>query len=291
MKKQLAFVLGGGGSRGALQVGALRALLESGYVPDLLVGTSIGALNAAFLAIHGTSLGSIQALVKTWRQASLIDLLPANYLWLAVRALFNRPESRSAQVRTEFLITHGLDPSLRFGDLNGVRLVTVAADLKAGRLVLFGLDPEQTVLEGVLASMALPPWEAPRQREDQVLVDGGVVSNLPLEPALRLGATEIIALDLADSRDIPLTGQGFQPFMSQLVHTVQQRQVEMELAMAYACQVPVHQICLMGEHPVPLWDFEHTDALIATGYTTACQEIESWRTKGGPGWWPFRKNQ
>lgn len=53
MERCTAFVLGGGGSRGALQVGALRALLEAGIVPDLLVGTSIGAANAAGLALWG----------------------------------------------------------------------------------------------------------------------------------------------------------------------------------------------------------------------------------------------
>ncbi|HEX7974310.1 MAG TPA: patatin-like phospholipase family protein, partial [Anaerolineales bacterium] len=254
-------------------------------------GTSIGAVNGAFLAFHGVSLESIQALVKTWRQARQVDLMPSNYLWLAVRALFNRPESHSAHIRTEFLITHGLDPHLRFGDLSGVRLITVAADLKAGRPVLFGLDPEQTVLEGVLASMALPPWETPLQRDNQLLIDGGVVSNLPLEPALTLGATEIIALDLADSRDVPSDGQGFQPFMSQLVNTVQQRQVEMELAMAYACRVPVRRISLVGRYPVPLWDFEHTDELIANGYTLTCQEIERWQAGRRPSWWPFKANR
>ena len=57
MEKCLAFVLGGGGARGALQVGAFRALFEAGYQPDLLVGTSIGAVNAAGLAIVGRQSG------------------------------------------------------------------------------------------------------------------------------------------------------------------------------------------------------------------------------------------
>ena len=53
MKKNLAFVLSGGGSRGAMQAGALRALVEGGYTPDMVCGTSIGAINGAFLAVHG----------------------------------------------------------------------------------------------------------------------------------------------------------------------------------------------------------------------------------------------
>jgi NTE family protein len=64
MEKCLAFVLGGGGARGALQVGALRALFEAGYQPDLLVGTSIGAANAACLAFWGVNMDGIAALER-----------------------------------------------------------------------------------------------------------------------------------------------------------------------------------------------------------------------------------
>ena len=65
MNKCTAFVFGGGGSRGALQVGAMRALLEAGFVPDLLVGTSIGAANAAGLALWGVNLDGLAALDGT----------------------------------------------------------------------------------------------------------------------------------------------------------------------------------------------------------------------------------
>ena len=63
LKKNLAFVLGGGGARGAFQVGALRALLEAGISPDILVGTSTGAVNATSLALHGINLETINELV------------------------------------------------------------------------------------------------------------------------------------------------------------------------------------------------------------------------------------
>jgi NTE family protein len=65
MNNRLAFVLGGGGARGALQVGALRALLEAGYRPDLLIGTSIGAINAAGLALWGVDLAGVDALARS----------------------------------------------------------------------------------------------------------------------------------------------------------------------------------------------------------------------------------
>ncbi|MFZ2096173.1 MAG: patatin-like phospholipase family protein [Anaerolineales bacterium] len=90
MDKKLAFALSGGGSRGALQVGALYALLEAGIQPDLLIGASIGAVNATFLALNGFSKESLDQLKNAWQNADASNLLPANYIWLTVRAMFNR---------------------------------------------------------------------------------------------------------------------------------------------------------------------------------------------------------
>lgn len=261
-----AFVLGGGGAKGALQVGALRALLEAGLVPDLLVGTSIGAANASFLAIAGCSLEATDALEQAWHAAASQDLLPDNYLWLTVRALFNRP-GPDVQVRLRrFFIRHGLDPELRFGDLTGPRLVMVAADLWTGSTVLFGTSPEQRVLDGVLASTAIPPWVRPFDQGDHLVMDGGAISNLPIEPALSQGATKIIALDLADPRPVGPAARGFGPFLFQLVHTVEQRQVYLEKQLADARGVPVHHIPLQAALPMAVWQFERSIPLIDRGY-------------------------
>jgi NTE family protein len=87
MKKPLAFVLGGGGARGALQVGALRALYEAGYRPDMMVGTSAGAVNATYLALRGFDERGLDQLEQAWLEAAWDDLLPPNYLQLALRYL------------------------------------------------------------------------------------------------------------------------------------------------------------------------------------------------------------
>jgi len=68
-----AFVLGGG-AQGALQVGALRALLEAGLQPDLMVGTSVGAINATYLAVHGATLASLDGLIQAWHDAAAARL-------------------------------------------------------------------------------------------------------------------------------------------------------------------------------------------------------------------------
>jgi NTE family protein len=261
------FVLGGGGGRGALQVGALRALLEIDLRPDLLVGVSVGAANAAYLALHGLTLDALDGLEVAWHRAASLDLLPANYLWLTVRSLFNRADPGVQHHIRDFLIGQGLVPDLRFGQIAGPRLILVAADLRAGSAVLYGPDPGQSVLNGVLASTALPPWVRPRADGDRLLMDGGVVSGLPIEPALTQGATQIVALDLTDTRPIGPEAGGFGPFLFQLMGTMEKRQIYLEKQLAAAQGVPVHHIWLQAESPVPVWEFGRTMSLFERGYT------------------------
>ena len=284
MRRPLAVVLGVGGARGALHVGAVRALLEAGIRPDLLVGTSIGAANATYLAVRGLSPEGVEGLVGAWHAAAAADLLPASHLWLTLRVLFNRAGWRPTHRMRDFFVAQGLSPDLRFGDIQGVRLTLVAADLNAGRPVLYGIDPQQSVREGLWASTALPPWVPPLEKGEQFLMDGGVVSNLPVEPALDQGARDIIALDLAESRTIPAGEHGFGPFLGKLMRTVEQRQTDLELAMAAAQGVPVHRVVLRSDEPVPVWDFQYTDELIALGYEIARREMAHWAAER-PGRW------
>jgi len=287
-KPCLAFALGGGGARGALQVGALRALLEASLHPDLLVGTSVGAVNAAYVAVRGFTVETLTELEAAWRDAVEADLLPANHLWLTVRILFNRANVRPFRHRfRDFFVAHGLDPELCFGDLSGPRLILVAADLNEHRPVLYGEEPSQSILEGLLASTALPPWVRPLQVGEHFLMDGGAVSNLPIEPALRGGATEIIALDLFDPRFLEPEAHGFGPFLARLLVTVEQRQIDLEMALAEERGVPVHHLALRAEQPVATWDFSHTEDLIVQGYAIAKRAIARWpRRRRMWRWWP-----
>ena len=255
MKKQVAFVLSGGGSRGALQVGALRALLEAGYHADMFAGTSIGAVNAAFLAIHGFTGDSLDRLTEIWCEISTANLFPDNYLWLTVRSIFGRPSTYPAMRLRNYFIAHGLDPELRIKDLQNVRLLLVAADLNGGQPALFGLSPEDGILEGVLASTALPPWISPLKKDGRMLLDGGPVSAVPIEPAISAGATEIVALDLMDFRDVLVRDDGFGPFLGKLIYTVQQRNLELEIALAAARNIPVNAHSLAAGKPGGLMGF------------------------------------
>ncbi len=278
MKKCLAFVLGGGGARGALQAGALKALLESGYQPDLMVGTSIGAVNASFLALRGVNPSSINELIEVWKEATQANLLPHNYLSLTLRALLRRHADFTVHRLRDFFIHHGLTPDLCFGDITEPRLVLVSADLNSGKPVLYGLDPRESILEGVLASTALPPWIPPMQVDEHLLVDGGAVSVLPVEAAMQAGASHIIALDLTDSRQSIPAIHELVSLLEKIVSTANRRQTQLEIALAEARKVPVRHIQLQGKDPLAIWNFEVCEKCIDQGYTLTREVIESWGT-------------
>ncbi len=275
--KKLAFVLSGGGSRGALQVGALYALHEAGIQPDLLIGASIGAVNATFLALNGLSRASLDRLTAAWHNANLINILPPNYLWLTVRAMFGRSSTDPSRRLKEFFITNGISPELQFAHLEKCKLVIVSSDLNTGQPILHGDEIGETVLDALLLSTALPPWFMPVRKHDRYLMDGGVVSNLPVEPALKLGATHIVALDLTDVREVLGQGDRVRLFFDRLIYSVEKRELDLELQLAEARDVPLLYIDLTGEFPVPIWDFQHTDKLITRGYEITRREIERQR--------------
>ncbi|MBN1314490.1 MAG: patatin-like phospholipase family protein [Anaerolineales bacterium] len=261
---KLAFVLGGGGARGGLQVGALRILLQAGVQPDLWIGTSVGAVNAAYMALYGFSPESLNGLQKAWLETISADLMPSNYRWLTIRAVFGRNDPPGENRFRRFFINQGLAPDLRFGDLDAP-LFMVSTDLTSGQASLYGVDPDHLVLEGLLASTGLPPWTSPISHDGHQMIDGGIVCNLPIEPAVNLGATEIIALDISDSRQASQAFQRLGPMPGQLLNAIEQRQTDLEKELAQAKGIPVHHIHLLAEKLVPIWDFSHSGSLIEIG--------------------------
>ncbi len=278
MEKRLAFVLSGGGSRGALQVGALYAVLEAGLQPDFLIGASIGAVNATFLALNGFSHSSLDRLAAAWREANTTDMFPSNYLWLTVRAMFGRSSPDPSRRLQDFFILHGITPELCFRQLDQLQLYIVSTDLNTGQPILHGGEPHENVLDALLLSTALPPWFMPVRRQERYLMDGGVVSNLPVEQALKAGATQVVALDLTDAREVLGQGDRVREFLDRLIFSVEKRQLDLELELAEARGIPTLYLDLTGETPIPIWDFQHTDELILQGYDIASQFIDSQRS-------------
>jgi NTE family protein len=241
------------------------------------LGASIGAVNAAFLALNGFSKNSLDRLAAAWRKADTSDLLPANYLWLTVRAMFGRSSRDPSRRLKDFFIASGLTPELCFADIEHTQLIIVSSDLNTGKPILHGMLPDDKVLDALLLSTALPPWFMPVRRQERYLMDGAVVSNLPVEPALNIGATEVVALDLTDSREMLGEGDGFRGFLDRLIFSVGKRQLDLELELAEARGIPILYLDLTGKSAIPIWDFQHTDDLITQGYEIAQQVIESQR--------------
>ncbi len=275
MNRCLAFVLGGGGARGALQLGALRALLYAGIRPDLLVGTSIGAVNAAGLGLWGPDLAALETLEWAYQEIWDYELMDPNVGRVALRAALGGPNKDASSRLADVLIASGITPDVRF-DQAWVRLAVVGTNLDTGQPVIYGQDPSQSVYDGLLASISVPPWFAPVEKGGEIIIDGGVVSNLPIEAAVTLGATEIIALDLDDPRPAPGIHPPLDQFLDKLLFTVTQRQKHLETALAEARGVPVRCLELRGPRATPLWDFGNYKDLIQIGYEIGCRKIAEW---------------
>ena len=142
----LAFVLGGGGSRGALQVGALAALFTAGIRPDLVIGTSVGAINAAFLASDPTCAG-VQRLKEIWLHVREEDV----YAGSSHRALWNLLCRRSSLYSNEswFGFLKRQLPVERFCDL-ALPCYAIAVEMGSGKVTVFGDQPEDSLLDGLM---------------------------------------------------------------------------------------------------------------------------------------------
>ncbi len=183
-----AFVLSGGGSLGAIQVGMLQALDERRIHPDLLVGTSAGAINAAFVAGHGTGRGPLIQLSDLWRGLRRSDVFPLDP-WRLLRAAAGARPSLYSNRRLGRLI----DTHLGYGDLQdaGIAVHIVATDLLSGQEVLIGRGH---AVSAVLASASIPGVLPPLERDGLFLVDGGVADNTAISQAVALGADRIFVL-------------------------------------------------------------------------------------------------
>lgn len=256
-----------------MQLGALRALFEAGIQPDLLVGTSIGAANATGLALWGVNRTGIATLERAYEKMATSNLMNPRLAQLTRRILSGHPSHYGSRRVAEFFTAEGITPDIRFGQVGNVRLGLVAADLASSQPVIYGQNPEQSILEGLLASVALPPWFAPVEYDGHFIVDGGAVSNLPIEPALRMGATEIIALDVDDPGTAAEHPQGLNQLVAKLIFTVSQRYIQLETALAEARGVPVQRIELRSPEPTQLWDFQNYQRLIQIGYETTARSV------------------
>jgi NTE family protein len=184
-----AFVLGGGGVLGATQVGMVRALAEQGIRPDVVLGTSIGALNGAFVAADPTVAGA-ERLMDVWEAVVREGVFLENPV---------RQAARVAKYRTHVLsnapLRHVIDEYLpvdRFEELEvGFQCVAACIEDAGGRW----FDRGELVWP-VVASCSVPGLFPPVEIEGRHYLDGGLVHSIPVGRALALGATRIVVLQV-----------------------------------------------------------------------------------------------
>jgi NTE family protein len=185
--EQTAFVLTGGAAHGAVQVGMLRALSEAGIRPDLLVGTSAGALNAVAFAADPTPHG-VERLATAWHHARRSRIFPIAPHRLALAALGRRDHLMSNRGLQRLI-----SGVIEIGRLehSAIPVHVVAADLRTGEPVVISRGG---VLPALLASTAIPGLFPPVEFAGRTLVDGGVAADTPVAEAEALGATTIYVL-------------------------------------------------------------------------------------------------
>lgn len=257
LPRPVAYVLGGGASFGAVQVGQLRALAETDLRPDLVVGTSVGSLNGAMLAEDAPS--AADRLATVWSSVDRTAILPGGWL-RAVRTIqASRAHLAEASGLRALLARHVA--ARTFADLP-LPFAAVATDFVTGRPYVFtsgDLEP------AVLASSAIPGILPAVDHDGRRLVDGGLVANVPVLQALDLGARSLVVLDcgVLGLRDSPPHN-----LVETMLHTaaVVVRQQVVRDVPAAAAQVPL--VYLPGPFPMitsPL-DFRHTATLVQAAY-------------------------
>jgi len=186
-----AFVLGGGGVLGAVEVGMLRALFERGIMPDLLVGTSVGALNGAIVATQ-PELAVVDRLEALWAEVASGEakVYGSGPVKQVRRALTTGTHLHSSQPLRERLTRELGD--ITFADLK-VPFQCVAASIEKAGEHWFS---EGRVVDAVVASAAVPGLLPPAEVGGEHFLDGGIVNSIPVGRAAELGAKTIFVLQV-----------------------------------------------------------------------------------------------
>jgi len=265
-----AFVLSGGGNRGPLELGAVEVLFEAGIVPDMIVGSSAGALNGLFLAMDPT-VAQARRGAEMWREAGRRKLFTNSVLNTLASALRGRRYlADNARLRAH--LREIAPPGVRtFGDLKVPLYVTIA-HFVTQTLYVYGDDPSADPYEAALTSAAVPGFFPPHDHKGELFVDGGVVRNLPVDVAVARGATEIWAIDIANQPG-PERAVGVADAFSMSNYCVANFLYLKTLReLEHIVRTPgltLHHIPLYAHGNVRLGDFSQTDAMVHAGAAAA----------------------
>lgn len=271
LPRPVGFVLGGGGSLGAAQVGMLQALHDRGLHADLVAGTSIGSLNGAVVAAD--PVGAASRLAHIWHNLDADAMLPPGLfrrlvtLWRSKNALYDTPDL--AQLVEQEI------GDIDIGDL-AIPYVAMALDVGSGDAVRLSSG---SLISAVSASTAIPGVFPSVERDGRLLYDGGLVRNVPAHEALDMGAGSLVVLDCAfpDQPLHPPTSLAETMFFTAMVQARHHVTRELE---EVSDSVPV--LYLPGASPrmVSPLDFSLTPSLVRDAYASARAFLSTVRIDG-----------
>jgi len=254
--RRLAVVFSGGANLGAFQVGVIDVLARAGLVPDRLVGTSVGAFNAAFWAFQpGPDVGS--KLAAVWLGMSRSLVLGSHPLLALPRLL--RSHHLFADAGLVHLLRTTLPPGARIEDAAHPLDVVVTRELTGTREVIRS-GPLESAL---LASSAIPGLFAPVSIDGTSYVDGGLVANCDLEAVAEAGIEDAVAVDvMAGGFDTPATD--LLESLSRAVTFMIARQTDMAIQL-WSPRLRLAVVRARMSLTARLYNFTHTQALIDMG--------------------------
>ena len=260
LPRPVGFVLTGGASNGATQAGMLRALQEAGASPDLVAGTSVGALNGAVVA-EDPDLGAAR-LLGIWSDLETSDVFTDGLITRLRNLVGARRYLYSGRGLRRFAAGHLR--ATTFGDLR-LPFVAVATDVLGGHAVSLS---NGSLIDAVSASAAIPGVLPNVEIDGRLLMDGGVVANAPVDAALAMGAASLVVLDAGYACHLTDPPRHAAARILHPTSVMIRRQVEIQVLEA-AERVPVvamPPLCPLRTSPL---DFSHASDLIAKAYDSS----------------------
>jgi NTE family protein len=261
-----AFVFAGGGSFGAIQVGMLLALLEHGVKADLVVGSSVGAMNAAYYAADPT-LNNVKRLAEIWKGIRREHVFPVT-LSTFVRFLWKRDFLVSQEGVRSLMRRH-----LSYENLEDAKIpvYVVTTDIISGETVVLSRGPAD---DAIVATTAIPGAFAPLRYNDLFLSDGAISSNTPVRIAIMKGATRLIILPTgyACAEQAPPIGAIANAIHALTLLIARQLTEEIESIPASVTYSVVPPLCPLTGSP---YDFSMTDKHIERAHFVTKQWIAS----------------
>ncbi|MCH7874906.1 MAG: patatin-like phospholipase family protein [Gemmatimonadetes bacterium] len=267
LARNYTLVLGGGGMRGLAHVGVLAALEEKEFLPEDVVGSSVGALIAAAWC-SGMPIDEMRHILADLRRSDLFQI--------AHRDMAMRRLRSPALYRTEPLANfiNGLLGDLTFDELNRPLLVNTV-DINTGTQVFWGQKGlrDVPVADAVLASCALPGFVAPHEIRGRYFVDGAAAANLPVHPGARHDRDMVLAVDVGQRRrdQSRVQNEGFAAVYARAIEIAVKRMDETALR---HWDRPALVLLRPEVWHISLLSFAHNAELVEAGYRAAKEWLD-----------------